>query len=355
MKKGVLLLNLGTPDGPDPESVGRYLTEFLLDPLVIDIPAIIRWPLVKGWIVPKRSAASSALYRKIWTDQGSPLAVHHKALTEAVQQELGEGYRVQGAMRYGKPSIEVAVSMFRVAIVSEILVVPLYPQFSLAATQSSVDASMKQIRDTFIQLDANWVRPFYQHPGFLDAQEAVARKFLEGKKFDHYLFSFHGLPERQVRRTDSTKAHCLEEANCCEVSIPANRDCYRHQSFETAKAIAKRLALPAGSWDVCFQSRLGRTPWIRPYTDVLYEELPKKGKKRVAVFCPSFVADCLETLEEVQIRGKEQFLKAGGEDLALVPSLNSDPSWVRALAQIIREHDTDIPVEKSRSATDLHM
>jgi ferrochelatase len=243
-------------------------------------------------------------------------------------------------MRYGKPSLASTVGMLRLAKVGRLIAFPMYPQYSWAATKSSLDETTRQASRLFIQLAYDWVRPFYNHPSYIQAQLTVAKRFLAGKEFDHYLFSFHGLPERQIRKADPSNGHCLESANCCEVEDSANRDCYRHQCFETAKAIASGLQLPPEKWGVSFQSRLGRTPWIRPFTDELYETLPKQGVKKLAVFCPSFVADCLETLEEVQIRGKKQFQEAGGEVLELVPSLNVEPTWVKGVAEMIREYAT---------------
>lgn len=330
MRTGVLIVNLGTPRSPRPVDVGRYLREFLMDPWVIDIPYPARWLLVQALIVPRRAYASGKLYEKIWTPEGSPLLVHTVNLAKGLQSELGENFVVRPAMRYGAPSIRSALEAFAQDGIEKLLAWPLYPQYSLAATKSS-QQEIDRWADVFLPGVPRAIAPaFYDRKEYLDAVAEVSRPHIIGA--DRVLFSFHGLPARQVKKTDRSGRHCLAAANCCDQVTPANRDCYRAQSFHTARELASRLGLEKGKWDVGFQSRLGRTPWIEPFSDVLYESLPKQGVKKLAVLTPSFVADCLETLEEVQLRGEQAFKAAGGESLKLVPSLNSHPAWVRALA-----------------------
>ncbi len=306
-----------------------------MDPLVIDIPWPLRWILVNVLIVPRRKHASAQLYKKVWTPEGSPLLSNTKKLTDAVAQRMPAA-AVRFAMRYGKPSIASALTDLRGSGVDQLVVVPLYPQYSLAASESSIQQVNACLRAQQWNVPVRWVPPFYDDPGFLDAVAAVAKPVLAAKAHDAVLFSFHGLPERQVQRTDKTGAHCLKTDRCCDAIVDANRDCYRAQSYATAREVAKRIVPVGMKWFVGFQSRLGNTPWIRPYSDAFYEELPKQGIKRLAVLSPSFVADCLETLEEIEIRGNEQWKECGGEELFLVPCVNDAPVWADALVRLLQ-------------------
>jgi len=335
--QGVLLINLGTPDAPETGAVRRYLHEFLGDPRVLDIPPLGRAALLYGVILPFRPQRSAEAYRKIWMPQGSPLLVHGNALRDRLQDALGPGWAVELGMRYGRPSLASAIEKLRGRGVQELTVVPLYPQYASSSTGSSLERVYRLVGEAWNVEALRVLPPFYGRPEFLDAFADVGRPVLAEARADHVLFSFHGLPERQVKKSDPTGAHCLQRADCCDVQVPANRWCYRMQCFFTARELAQRLGLELGRWTVTFQSRLGRTPWIRPYTDVVIPELARKGVKRLAVFCPAFVADCLETLEEIGIRAKDQFLASGGEALTLVPSLNAHPSWVRGLTKMVRE------------------
>ena len=309
-----------------------------MDPWVIDIPAPLRWLLVHGAILPRRPQQSAEAYRKIWTDRGSPLLTNLIDVTEKVRGHLeSEGFIVESAMRYGKPSLSHALQKLAARKVDEIVLFPLYPQYSLAATESSLRACDTALKALSYAPRTTWVKPFYQHPLFIDAFAQVATRELEHASYDHLLFSFHGLPERQIRKTDATKQHCFATEQCCATISDANKDCYRAQCFRTAHLIAQKMGLPTQRYTVCFQSRLGNTPWIKPYTDELYRELPKRGVKRLAVMCPAFVADCLETLEEIRIRGRADFIAQGGEELQLVGSLNASDTWAAAVAQMVRE------------------
>jgi ferrochelatase len=331
--RGLLLVNLGSPDAPTTPAVRRYLHEFLSDPRVIDINPVGRAALLYGVILPFRPAKSAEAYRKVWTDEGSPLLVHGRALAAAVAVRLGEGWKVELAMRYGEPAIAPALARFHEAGIDDLVVLPLYPQYAASSTGSSLEAIFRVLSGRWVVPSLRVVPPFYDDPGFLDAFAEVARPIL-AEGYDHVLFSFHGLPERQVKKTDDSGRHCLASDACCERIEPVNRHCYRAQSFATARGLAERLGLDAARSSVSFQSRLGRTPWIRPYTDVVLPELLAAGKKRIAVMCPAFVADCLETLEEIGIRAREQFTTAGGERLTLVPSLNATPRWVDVVVDL---------------------
>lgn len=335
-QQGVLLLNLGTPDSPEPKDVGRYLTEFLLDPYVIDIPAPLRWFLVRVLIVPRRKHASSELYKKIWEGRGSPLLFHTLDLASKVRVLLAGRATVKAAMRYGSPSLRSRLAEFHAEGVRRVKVFPLYPQYSIAATLSSIEKAKADARAISPDMELSFVPAFYDKEPYLRAVADVSRPALAERPHDKVLFSFHGLPERQVKKTDhSGGKHCLMTDTCCDRIGEANRDCYRAQSFATARFLAMRLGIPKEKYLVGFQSRLGRTPWIRPYSDEYYRTLAGQGVKRLAVLCPSFTADCLETLEEVSMRGLEEFRRHGGEDLFLVPSVNSSDVWARAVVELL--------------------
>ena len=334
---GLLLLNLGTPDGPDTTSVRRYLREFLGDPRVIDMNPVGRALLLNLIILPFRPAKSAHAYRSIWTERGSPLLFHSVDLAQAVADRLGERWHIELAMRYGAPSIAQAMVGFQRADVDRIVVMPLFPQYATSSTGTAVARVMDLAGKNWNVPSVTVVPAFHDEPAFLDAFAGVARPVLAEARPDHVLFSFHGLPERQIAKSDPNGTGCLAESfTCCDRA--ANPACYRAQCVATARGLAKRLGLEASAFTVCFQSRLGRIPWITPHTDAEVDRLAKRGVKRVAVMCPAFVADCLETLEEIGMRARDQFKAAGGEELVLVPSLNSEPAWVEAVCTLARRH-----------------
>jgi len=335
-RTGVLLINLGTPEDPSIAKVRSYLKEFLMDPLVMDIPYPLRWLLVNGWILPRRPATSAAAYQKVWTDRGSPLLTHHLSLCEKVQKILGSNYTVEPGMRYGSPSIREGVHKLKDQAVDSIIAVPLYPQYSLAATESSLVEFKKAIRQFSLSLETKSLKAFYNHSDFLDAWTELASPFLKREFYDQILFSFHGVPERHVKKTDPTGSTCLQSDTCCIEINSTNKNCYRAQCFATARSLAEKLDLSSSKYTVCFQSRMGRTPWIRPFTDELMHSLPKQGIKNIGVLCPTFVADCLETLEEIDIRERANFLDAGGESFFRIPCLNSEDSWCQAVSKMVK-------------------
>jgi ferrochelatase len=336
LRIGALLINLGTPNSPRVSDVRRYLREFLSDPLVLDMPAAWRWLLLNAVILPFRPRRSAHAYAKVWTAEGSPLLVHGRALRDGLAQKLGDEYVVELAMRYGKPSIPAALERLAAADLARIVALPLFPQYSGAATGSTLARLQRAMASTAELPPVDTIGAFYDAPGFISAFAAVARPRLQAFAPDFVLFSFHGLPERQVRAADRSGRHCLASETCCDAVEEVNRDCYRAQCFATAQALAAALELEAEAHSVAFQSRLGRTPWILPHTDRVLPELAQRGVERLAVICPAFVADCLETLEEIGIRARQQWLALGGEELLLVPSLNADPAWVDAVADLIR-------------------
>lgn len=336
---GALLVNLGTPDAPTTPAVRRYLREFLSDPRVIDIAPIARALLLYAVILPFRPKKSAAAYRQVWTERGSPLLFHTQDLAAAVSTRLGPEWHVAMAMRYGNPGLHTALDSLQRAGVDRIVVLPLYPQYASSSTGSSLERLYTLAGAMTVTPPLQIVPDFYEHPGFLDAAAAIARPHLAEFRPDHVLMSFHGLPERQIRATDlgpPGPRHCLETPDCCAAIVPANRSCYRAQCFATARLLAQRLELSPDATSVAFQSRLGRTPWIKPWTDEALVALAKRGVRRLAVMCPSFVADCLETLEEIGIRGDQTFRDAGGEALTLIPCVNSDPRWADTVAQMLR-------------------
>jgi ferrochelatase len=336
-RSGALLLNLGTPDSPSVSDVRRYLREFLSDPRVIDIPAPARWLLLNLVILPFRPKKSAAAYAKVWTPEGSPLLVHSHALTDAVGQELGPDWVVSLGMRYGHPTIASALAQLQQAGVSRIVVLPLFPQYSEAATGSALAKVAEEMKRSDYAPPLATIPAFYDAPDFVRPVADTAAESLRSFAADFVLFSYHGLPERHVRASDRSGTHCLASDGCCAAIALANRDCYRAQCFATTRAVAEILALEPDRHATAFQSRLGRTPWIQPFTDHFLVELAERGIKRLAVICPSFTADCLETLEEIEIRAAEQWRDLCGGELRLIPCVNARPDWARAVAQMLRD------------------
>lgn len=330
-KTGILLINLGTPDHCDRKSVYRYLTEFLNDPRVIDLPAIFRWILVNVLIVPFRSGKAAKAYKQIWTEAGSPLLVHSKALQIALQHKLGAQYQVALGMRYGNPSIESALATLENC--HTIHVIPLFPQYSSAATGSAIEKTLNLISKQWNIPALHVWRDFYDHPAFVLASADLIKQTMSKHAVDVVLFSYHGLPERHISKS-ACLAACDHEQACPAIEFK-NQYCYRAQCYATTRAIAAAVGLTEQQYRVAFQSRLGRTPWIKPYTDLMLPELIQQGVKNIAVVCPSFVADCLETLEEVNIRLREQWRLLGGESFHYVPCPNDHPVWVDGLAGIL--------------------
>lgn len=324
MKHGLLLINLGTPKAPDTAAVRSYLREFLSDPRVIMLPAFLRYILLYGVILPFRPKQTAHAYQQIWTENGSPLLIHSRNLATKLRNNLGDNYKIAIGMRYGAPSIADALKQLDDC--QQLTVLPLYPQFSSAATGSSLELVLRLLAKKNAQPTVTIIRDFYQHTGFIKAQAALMEPFISSNEF--IVFSFHGVPENHLQGL-SCASICMD---ACP-SLPTT-SCYRAQCFATAKALAQALDLPTRNYSVAFQSRLGRTPWIKPYTDELLPQLAARGIKRIAIVCPSFAADCLETLEEVGIRAREQWLTLGGEQLNLIPCVNDSDSWVEGIKAI---------------------
>jgi ferrochelatase len=342
-KQAVLLVNLGSPDSPTVPDVRKYLREFLMDGRVLDAPYPIRFGIVHFAILPKRPKDSAHAYQSIWTPEGSPLVVTSKNVQRKLQERLA--IPVELAMRYQNPSIESAINELNYLGVTETLLIPLFPHYAMSSYETAVVRVREVAAKLALQMTIKVAPPYYNEPNYIDALVASADAYLQSD-YDHLLFSFHGLPERHLRKSDTTSCHCLKVKNCCEVESPAHATCYRAQCFKTVKAFVKAAGVPDGKYSVAFQSRLGRDPWLMPYTDKEIERLAQSGVKKLLVICPAFVSDCLETLEEIGMRGRETFLAAGGSEFTMIPCLNEHPLWIDALGKmtarlLFRERKTE--------------
>ena len=336
MKRAVVLMNLGSPDSTEVKDVKRYLNEFLMDERVIDKPWLLRALLVKGIIVPFRAPKSAEAYKSIWTKEGSPLIVISEQLAKALDNEVEEPVTI--AMRYGNPSPKAAYDELiqQNPDLEEVVLVPMYPHYAMSSYETAVEYAKEQHKKGGYTFKLTTIKPYYDNADYLEALAETMKPFLE-KEYDHILFSYHGVPERHIYKGDVTGQHCLKVPNCCEVPSKAHEYCYRHQCWQTTKLVTERLGIPKEKWGFSFQSRLGRDPWLQPYTAVRFEELPKEGAKKLLVVCPAFVSDCLETLEEIAEEGKETFLHNGGESFEMIPCLNVHPLWVSTMAKWIKE------------------
>ena len=335
-KKAVLLANLGSPDSTEVKDVRSYLNEFLMDERVIDIPYLARLFLVRGIIVPFRSPKSAAKYKTIWTDQGSPLIY----ISRQAQKRLAEVMQipVELCMRYANPTPAYALNKLQSENpdLEEVILVPLYPHYAMSSYETAVEHVTKEYNNGSYSFALKVVPPFYNHPDFINSLTNSIKPFLE-KEFDHVLFSYHGIPKRHVLKTDCTKSHCFSSDNCCSIPSTAHRVCYRHQVRETTILVAEKLGLPKEKFSFSFQSRLGADAWLQPYSIVQFEKFPKQGIKKLVVVCPAFVSDCLETLEEIQEEGREDFMKYGGEEFTVIPCLNEREDWMITIANLVNE------------------
>jgi len=323
-------MNLGSPDSTSNRDVHTYLTEFLMDKRVIDYPWLFRKILVQGLIVPFRTAKSAEAYKTIWTKEGSPLIVITRQLQAALQPLVAEPVEI--AMRYGNPSMEDAFQSLlkKLPQLEVVIAIPLYPHYAMASYETAVEYAQEIHRRKKYSFRLNFIRPFYAEPHYLKALSENIRPFLQ-QDYDHILFSYHGVPGRHIRKSDPTGNHCLQTPTCCETASPAHATCYRHQCFTTTREIVRLLGISEGKYSNSFQSRLGKG-WLEPFTDIRLEEMPKEGIKKLLILCPAFVSDCLETLEEIAIRGRETFLGAGGEEYTMIPCLNDGSLWAETLA-----------------------
>ena len=334
-KTGVLIVNLGTPDSPSVSDVRKYLREFLMDERVIDIPFINRWLLVNLIITTFRSPKSAKEYEKLWNERGSSLKYHGYDVKDLLQEALGENYVVELGMRYQNPSLEFALNALREKDVSNLVVIPMFPQYASASTGSVSQKVNEIINKWQIIPSVRHVNQFMDHPKFIEAVASNGQALMDKTDYDHIIFSYHGLPERQI--TKGSVGSTCQFGSCCSTFNEKNRYCYRAQCFYTSRLLAKALNLSEDQYTTTFQSRLGKNPWIKPYTDEVLSQLPSKGTKKVLAFSPAFVADCLETTIEVGQEFKDDFKEAGGEVWDLVPSLNVSPIWVDCLKDLVEK------------------
>lgn len=333
-KKGVILTNLGSPDSNELRDVRKYLNEFLMDERVIDMPYIKRLLLVRGIIVPFRTPKSAEAYRTIWTNEGSPLIVISKQLQAAVQKQLD--IPVELCMRYGNPTPKAAYDKLLAANpdLEEVIVLPLYPHYAMSSFETAVESMKAEHKKHNYNFKLNFIGPYYNNPGYINALAESIKPYLQ-RDYDQILFSYHGIPGRHLQKTDPTKSHCLKVNDCCNTASAAHGFCYRHQVFETTKLVTEKLGIPRSKFGLSFQSRLGKG-WLEPFTDIRLAELPKEGVKKLLILCPAFVSDCLETLEEIAMRGKETFMEAGGEEYEMIPCMNTQQPWVDTVVEMVK-------------------
>jgi protoporphyrin/coproporphyrin ferrochelatase len=331
-KNGLLLINLGTPRSLAPRDVGRFLDELLMDKYVIDLPWILRAILVKLLIVPRRKHSSARLYEHVWTASGSPIMVFSNKLSAALAKRLGPDWQIEFGMRYQVPGIAQALASLQQSGIQHLTILPLYPQNAKGTVLTSVEACQKWLEEYWPAVPVRFIPPFFDHPAFIQAQAQAIRPQLKANR--HLLLSFHGLPERHLLKAKKPGSCCLAAKNCCDDFL--DPDCYRAQCIRTAKLIANELGLGSTGYSVSFQSRLGASPWTSPYTADVLRGLPSQGHKDLVVACPSFVADCLETLEEIAIGGAAIFKDHGGHEFTIVPCLNDHPMWIEAIAQMLQ-------------------
>ncbi|WP_422449446.1 ferrochelatase [Endozoicomonas sp. ALB091] len=329
--RGVLLVNLGSPDSTSVEDVRNYLNEFLMDKHVIDLPWVIRRLILSLFILPSRPAKSAEAYSAIWTEQGSPLIVNSEKCAEQLRERTS--IPIELAMRYGKPDMAKALSnLAKQPGIEEILLFPLYPHYAMSSVKTVIERAKSLMQEMGITLPLRVHPVFYDHDGYIEALVESAKPWLE-KEFDHLVFSYHGVPERHITKDDPTGNHCLKDKSCCQKTSIAHKTCYRHQVYQTTEAFVEKAGVPIDKYSVGFQSRLGKAKWLEPNTLDVLKQLADQGARKVLVICPSFVSDCLETLEEIGIGAKEEFIKAGGQSLELIPCLNDHPAWIDLLKQ----------------------
>lgn len=334
-KRAVLLVNLGSPDSTSTADVRTYLREFLGDERVLDVPAAVRWALLEGIILRTRPKKSAHAYAQVWTPEGSPLIVTSKRVRDQLAAALGATTPVYLAMRYGNPSVASVVAQIAADGIEELLLFPQYPHYAMSSWETVVVRVMEEVARQAPALRVTTVQPFFADADYIAALHTVAAPYL-ARPHDHLLFSYHGLPERHMRKADSSRAHCTLVPDCCATCSPAHATCYKAQCLATTRALTARAGLDPARFSIAFQSRLAGEPWLAPFTDKELERLPQAGVKRLLVICPAFTTDCLETLEEIQQQGRDSFLAAGGESFAQIPCLNDHPAFIDFLAKRAR-------------------
>lgn len=337
-RRGVLLMNLGSPDSTEVKDVRKYLMQFLMDERVIDYPYLLRLLLVGGIIVPFRAPKTAEAYKTVWTKEGSPLITITRQQQQALQSIIEEPVEI--SMRYGNPTPEYAFDRLveRAPQLEEVFAIPLYPHYAMSSYETAVEHAKAVHRKKGYAFRLSFAKPFYDDADYIHALTESIKPHLQ-RDYDQVLFSYHGLPQRHMKKADPTKQHCLKVFNCCEVPSPAHSTCYRHQCWTTTQLVVKQLDIPRSKVGFSFQSRLGREEWLKPYTAERLVQLPGEGVKKLIILCPAFVSDCLETLEEIAIAGKEAFMNAGGESYTVIPCLDVHPLWIQALATWVAKHE----------------
>ncbi|MEJ7767303.1 MAG: ferrochelatase [Chitinophagaceae bacterium] len=334
-KRGIVLMNLGSPDSTSVKDVRSYLMEFLMDERVIDYPYLLRKLLVGGIIVPFRASKSAEAYKTVWTDEGSPLIVITKQLQALVQRKMDAPVEI--AMRYGNPSVAgYDALMKKVPGLEEVIAIPMYPHYAMSSYETAVEYAREVYKKKKYPFKLSFVKPYYNNEEYLVALSESIRPYLNSD-YDHILFSYHGIPRRHILKSDLTGSHCLKTENCCDTASAAHAQCYRHQCLSTMKLLTGKLNLPQEKYSFSFQSRLGKEEWLRPYTDFRLAEFPAEGVIKLLVVCPAFVSDCLETLQEIAMEGRHTFMEEGGESFTLIPCLNIQPLWVQAITNWVTQ------------------
>lgn len=333
MDKNILLINLGSPKSLDKKDVKDYLREFLSDDLVIDLPKILQQFILRCFILPFRPAQAKEAYELIWEEEGSPLIINTQKIANALAKKTG--WNVDIAMRYQEPSIENVIEKYKENNVEELTVISLYPHNAMSTTLSTELAVKEVVRRIYPDLKLSFVEPFYDNPLYIEALSESIKPYL--KDIDKLVFSYHGIPMRHIKKSDISGSHCIGENSCCNIDNVSSRNCYRSNTFTTSKLTAQYLKLKSSEWMMTFQSRVSiiSPNWLKPYTDIELDNLPPKGVEKVGVVCPSFVADCLETLEEIDMRARETFEEAGGQTFKYIPCLNDDKKFISVLEHLI--------------------
>ena len=333
-QKNILLINLGSPKSLDLKNVKEYLLEFLSDDYVIDLPKLIQQLIIRGIILPFRAPKTRKAYKTIWGESGSPLIDNTKKIANSLSERMGWNVRI--AMRYQYPSIKESILFYKEKEINDVVVVPLYPHNAMSTTYSTSKEVDRIVKQYYPELNYSIIKPFYNHPKYIYALSELIRPYINNK-MDKLIFSYHGLPERHIKKSDSSGKHCLQTTLCCETDCQFSQNCYRSNALTTSKLVSDKLDLSEDKWMSAFQSRvtLIQRKWLKPYTDIELTNFPKKEINNIVIICPSFVADCLETLEEINIRGRDSFLKKGGKEFIFIPCLNNDINFIKLLEDLI--------------------
>ena len=331
--EGVLLINLGSPKELSKKSVRQYLRVFLSDDNVVDLPKFFQQFILRLFILPFRPKNTLEAYEKIWTKEGSPLIISTESIANKLTKKTG--WNVEYAMRYEEPSIEKALHKFKKNEINKIYVISLYPHNAMATTVTTELETRNVAMNISNDFELIFTKPFFDNEEYINAMVNSIRPYVENKSYDKIIFSYHGIPKRQAKKTDETGEHCFSTSNCCEIENDGSKDCYRSHTRIASDLTAKKLGLEDDQWEIAYQSRIG-PGWLTPFTDKRLAKLPEEGKDNIAILCPSFISDCLETLEEIDIRGRETFLKAGGKNMTYIPCLNDSEDTINLLENLVR-------------------